>query len=45
MMSIMSKDGEDEVVDVMRQSHKGESPITYGDAYLDENGRYQPLET
>lgn len=45
MVAILSRDKEDEVIDVMRRANGGESPVTFGDVYYDEEGRMRPTET
>jgi hypothetical protein len=45
MMSILSKDKEDQVIDIMREGYKGKSPITFGDVTVNEIGEFVPLET
>lgn len=44
-MEILSKNEEDQVIDVLREGNKGKSPITFGDVGIDENGQEYPLET
>ena len=45
MMGLLSKDREDELIDVMRESNSGKSPVTFGDIGIGENGNEYPLET
>lgn len=43
LVSILSRDGEDQVTDLMR-THYGESPITFGDVKIEEDGSMIPLD-
>ncbi|TNV84966.1 hypothetical protein FGO68_gene15440 [Halteria grandinella] len=45
MVSILSRDQEDKVIDVMRKANGGESPITFGDVIIDKEGKLRPTET
>jgi exonuclease III len=45
MMDILSNNDEDKVVDVLREAHMGQSPVTFGDVRVDEHGQIHPLET
>lgn len=45
MMDILSRDDEDEVIDVLRVANNGVSPVTFGDSAIDENGNEYSLET
>lgn len=45
MMRILSRDEEDTVIDVMRAGNKGESPVTFGDTYIDKDGKLRPVDT
>lgn len=45
MVRIFSKGGQDELVDVMREANNGHSPVTFGDCFIDAEGKEQPIET
>jgi len=45
MMDILSNSKEDQIVDIIREAHNGESPVTFGDIKVDEEGRWFPTET
>ena len=45
MISILSRDGEDEIIDIMRTYNNGESPVTFGDIIFDSKGKMIPRET
>ena len=35
MMDILSNSKEDQIVDIIREAHNGESPVTFGDIKVD----------
>jgi hypothetical protein len=45
MIDILSNSKEDQIIDIIRESHSGESPVTFGDIKVDEEGRWSPTET
>lgn len=45
LCSILSGNGEDQLIDCCRSAGKGVSPITYGDTIEDDKGNLLPRET
>jgi len=45
MIDILSNSREDQITDVIREAHSGNSPVTFGDIKVDEDGRWHPTET
>lgn len=45
MIKVLTNNFEDHIVDCAREAYHGESPITYADRIVDENGNELPAET
>lgn len=45
MIQILTNNFEYKIIDCAREANNGESPITYADIIVDDNGKAVPLET
>lgn len=44
MIDIFSNKQEDQIIDVMRISNNGHSPVTFGDCFIDDHGVEHPMD-